>query len=79
MGSICTRGCDLWANDSLKTLVASCRRCRIERKYGNTQYLILCRLPVLVLREISKVDRGSIPERPPLATAVEKAYCSCIP
>lgn len=79
MGSTRTRCCDFWADHRLEPLIASCRRGRIERKDGNTQYFIFCGLPVLVLREISKVDCGSIPERSPLPTTAERADFFCIP
>ena len=74
MCPIRTRRCDLGSNHRLKSFIASCRRCRVERKYGDTHYLILCRLTGLVLRKIGVVNRGSILKRPSLAAAVEWAH-----
>lgn len=73
MCSIRTRRCDLRSNHRLKSFVASCRRCRIEGKDGNTYNLILGGLTELVLREVSKVNTRGVPERPPLAAAVKRA------
>ena len=74
MCPIRTRRCDLGSDHRLKSFIASSRRCRVERKYGNTHYLILCGLTGLVLRKIGIVNCGSVPKRPSLAAAVEWAY-----
>ena len=74
MCPIRTRRCDLGSNHRLRSFIASCRRCGVERKYGDTHYLILCRLTGLVLRKIGIVNCGSIPKRRSLAAAVEWAY-----
>ena len=73
MCSIGTRRCDLRSNHRLKSFVTSRRRRRIEGKYGNTDYLVLCGLTELVLREVGKVDTGGIAELSPWAAAVERA------
>ena len=74
MCSICTRRCDLWSNDRLKSFVASCRRCRVEREDGDAHYFILCGLMELVLRKVGEVNCGSAPKRSPLAAIVKRAY-----
>ena len=74
MCPIRTRRCNLGSNYRLKSFIASCRRCSVERKYGGTHYLILCRLTGLVLREIGIVNCGSVSNCPSLAAAVERAY-----
>lgn len=74
MCPIRTRRCNLGSNHRLRSFIASWRRCRVERKYGNTHYLILGRLTGLVLREIGIVNRGSVPKSPSLVAAVEWAY-----